>query len=35
MLNFTNYRYEAQKGVLIAYKVDDEFINNHIKKNLK
>ena len=35
MLNLTNYRYEAQKGVLIAYKVDDEFINNHIKKKFK
>ena len=34
MLNLTNYRYEAQKGVTVAYKVDDEFINN-LKKKFK
>ena len=35
MLNLTNYRYEAQKGVIIAYKVDDTFINKIIKKKFK
>ena len=35
MLDLTNYRYEAQKGVIIAYKVDDEFINKNIVKNLR
>ena len=34
MLNLTNYRYEAQKGVAVAYKVDDEFIDN-LKKKFK
>jgi len=35
ILDLTNYRYEAQKGVVIAYKVDDEFINKNIKKRFK
>jgi ubiquinone/menaquinone biosynthesis C-methylase UbiE len=35
MLNLTNYRYEAQKGVIIAYKVDDTFINKIIKKKIQ
>ncbi len=35
MLDLTNYRYEAQKGVIIAYKVDDEFINKNIVKKFK
>ncbi len=35
MLDLTNYRYEAQKGVVIAYKVDDEFLNKYITKKFK
>ena len=30
MLDLTNYRYEAQKGVVIAYKIDDDFLNKNI-----
>ena len=35
MLNLTNYRYEAQKDVIIVHKIDDEFINANIKKKFK
>ena len=32
MLNLTNYRYEAQKDVIIVHKIDDEFKQNLISK---
>ena len=35
MLDLTNYRYEAQKGVVIAYKIDDDFLNKNIIQKFK
>ena len=35
ILDLTNYRYEAQKGVVVAYRIDDEYINANIKRKFK